>query len=843
MALFRGGSRLFPKGIFFTSGVTMIKCYAKADIKQLSEVLISGGSLMGVNLINEDGSIRKMPMEKGWQEDRKLGISTIDRLEIDVNSGVQAFGFHPEDCGIYVIDLDEKKGKSGYETLSRLVGNAEWLKNPSVYCETPNGMHLIFNIESVPEDLRFSENGIMIGVDVRADKLGWLVAPGSLGWSIIDEEWKHYTLEGEFKDAPDFPSELIPYFRWSRQSKQDKKTSGNKVQDMPDYIKGPSVEFEKEELRYSELLDTVEKNMDSNLFHRLVEKYVPAAEWNEKLGHYSTGDYTGFTKGKSCLFSPKKQMIHDFNGTERAMGFSYWLTKFGGMTFNQACRAILEVAGVPDPTAVKISRESVEEIAKETAKETIKAEKVEKESEDEMDDEFYLSVPFPYTDLGNAERFVSMWKERIRFSAENKDWLWFENGVWKRESTSQIQSAIKRTVRSIKTDKVPEEYKKAVISWAKTSESKGHFDAIRNMAGAEIEVFSMEESFDRFHDHLPVKNGVLNLRTGELLPHDQKWMFTRKCPVIFDINAKAPMFEKFIHQVTVGRKDLELWLQHFLGYCLTGLTNEQIFPVFYGTGGNGKSVLINIVNKILGEFSGTLPADALTQSSGGDDKRTSLAAAKGTRIQVMSESRESGHLDTALVKSATGGDPITCRFLHKNFFTYYPTFKIILLTNHKPRISAMDDGIWRRVRNIPFDLKLEDGDKDPELESKLMEELPGILLWMVRGAVLWFDNGMKIPQSKTVDDATKEYQDQENIFKMFIDDLCVVGPEEYEKPGDVIMAFNDWLIRTGNGSRKMQTNKISYMMIQNGFGKKDINKANTVWTGFRLKRDWEKGEK
>ena len=202
-------------------------------------------------------------------------------------------------------------------------------------------------------------------------------------------------------------------------------------------------------------------------------------------------------------------------------------------------------------------------------------------------------------------------------------------------------------------------------------------------------------------------NGTLDLRTGKLRQHDQADYIAKVCPVAFDASATCPTWRKFLAEIFNGSEALVEYSQRLVGYWLTGLTTEHVLPVAWGSGANGKSTWINALFDVMGaDYSGKANRDLLLAIKG-DRHPTALAGLHGKRFVVCTETSEGARLDEALVKEMTGGDAITARRMREDFWTFAPTHKIALVTNHKPTVRGTDHAIWRRLRLIPFTVTLD----------------------------------------------------------------------------------------------------------------------------------------
>lgn len=282
---------------------------------------------------------------------------------------------------------------------------------------------------------------------------------------------------------------------------------------------------------------------------------------------------------------------------------------------------------------------------------------------------------------------------------------------------------------------------------------------------------------------LGTATGTIDLRTGKMhspRPEDGITKLTGCYP-----DSKPPkLWLKFLHDATKGDPEVMIYLQRIAGYCLTGLTTEHSLFFIFGPGGNGKSVFLNLIVHILGDYSVSAAMDTFT-SSKFHSHPTELAMLKGARLVTASETEEGRAWAEARVKALTGGDPITARFMRKDFFTYQPHFKLLFAGNHQPTLNSVDPAMRRRFNMLPF---LNDPpEPDHMLEEKLKEEAPRILGWALRGCIDWQKHGLGRPDSVAV--ATNEYFEDQDVFGQWLEERCDQGPRLFEMPA---VLFRDW---------------------------------------------------
>ena len=249
---------------------------------------------------------------------------------------------------------------------------------------------------------------------------------------------------------------------------------------------------------------------------------------------------------------------------------------------------------------------------------------------------------------------------------------------------------------------------------------------------------------------------------------------------------------KFLDRIAGGDKELQRYLQRVFGYALTGSTQEQAMFFFYGTGANGKSVLLNTISRILGDYTTGAPTETFTASKITSDRHPAdLAKMRGARLVTAVETEEGRFWAEAKIKALTGGDKITARFMRGNYFDFTPAFKLVIAGNHKPRIKTVDEAIRRRFNLVPFAVTIPDKEQDPELDDKLMGEWPGILQWMVDGCIEWQELGTLAPPQSVLD-ATAEYLEGEDAMASWLDECCDVDPAKADNSTTLYESWKAW---------------------------------------------------
>jgi putative DNA primase/helicase len=336
----------------------------------------------------------------------------------------------------------------------------------------------------------------------------------------------------------------------------------------------------------------------------------------------------------------------------------------------------------------------------------------------------------------------------------------------------------------------------ALARHAQKSEASSRINALIEVARTEPGIPIMPDQLDTDPYLLNVMNGTLDLRTGELRPHRREDLITKLAPVEFDSRAQSQTFMKFLSRITDGDEELQGFIQRAIGYGLTGDTSEQVLFISHGTGANGKTTLLNQIQDMLGDYSQQSPTETLVRKRE-RSATNDIARLQGARFVVASEVAEGGKLDEVLVKQLTGLDTISAKFHYQEYFDFRPQCKFFLVTNHKPEIRGSDEGIWRRIMLIPFEVRIPEGDRDKHLPEKLRQELPGILAWAVRGCLDWQKDGLAPPEK--VRAATADYRAEMDWMSAFLSECCILEEGAKTTAKDLYGALTKWCFGDDDG--------------------------------------------
>lgn len=335
-----------------------------------------------------------------------------------------------------------------------------------------------------------------------------------------------------------------------------------------------------------------------------------------------------------------------------------------------------------------------------------------------------------------------------------------------------------------------------------------------------------------------VANGTIDLRTGELRDHDRSDLLTQLSDVEHDPAATCPTWLAFL-DVVMGRSEaMRFYLQRVVGYQMTASTREQCLVFHFGEGSNGKSTFRGIVQAVLGEYAAAAPRGLLLASKGPSAHPAELARLYGKRFAACAEVGENDSIDEAKLKDLTGGDVIACRRMNENFWDMRPTHKLDLFGNHKPTIRGTDNGIWRRIRLVPWLTTISEEQKDKDLGDKLRKELPGILNWALEGCAKWLLVGLSEPDE--VRAAVGEYRSESDVLGAFLRDHCVFGPDERCPRKILRKRYETWCEELGH--KAVGAKRLAERLRTGGVREASVKLDGRVadgWAGVCLKADEE----
>ncbi len=409
-----------------------------------------------------------------------------------------------------------------------------------------------------------------------------------------------------------------------------------------------------------------------------------------------------------------------------------------------------------------------------------------------------------------AQEFADCHLEDLRFVALWSQWLRYDtDGRWRNDERLFTFDIARKICRAASLRANEGKIRERLAS-AKT------VAAVERMARSDQRLAAAFDQWDQDGWLLNTPAGTVNLKTGRMQRHRRKDYITKTAAV--SPGGACPLWSKFIKKITghTGGKNVETdksadelagFIQRMLGYALTGSTAEQCLFFIYGRGANGKSVLLSTVSSIMADFHTTAPIEVFTASQG-ERHPTELAGLRGARLVTAIETEEGRRWAEAKIKSLTGGDKISARFMRQDFFEFVPVFKLIIAGNHKPSLKTVDEAIRRRFFLLPFTVTIPSEERDPDLPAKLKAEWPGILKWMIDGCLAWQREGLNPPA--VVRDATAAYLESEDAIAAWIEDCCIREANHWANSSALFGSWSAWAGKAGEaiGSQKAFSEKL-----------------------------------
>ena len=438
------------------------------------------------------------------------------------------------------------------------------------------------------------------------------------------------------------------------------------------------------------------------------------------------------------------------------------------------------------------------------------------------------------TDEANAALFLRQHGNNVRYCPPWEKWLIWTGTHWAVDdklAVRQWAADLPRTLYRDASTATDSAVRQSIAELARKLESGRRQAALLDLV--RLRVVAHNSALDRDLFLLNAANGTVDLRTGKLRAHQRGDLLTHNTGIDYDPTAECPTFIQFLHDVFNGDTDLIEFIRRAVGYTLTGDVREQFMLICHGSGSNGKSVFLNVLQRLLGELALQAAPDLL-MSTDAHRHPTEQADLYGRRAVVCQETEQNRRFNEVLVKQLTGGDKVRARRMREDFWQFDPTWKIWLSTNHKPEIRGTDHAIWRRIRLIPFDITFHDPghgwpEKDPTMEERLRAEMSGILTWAVQGCLAWQRDGLPIPAA--VQAATNAYREQQDIFAAWISDRCIESRTATASAADLYASYSAWC--ADNGERPEPQRRFGMRLTERGF-ERQRRMVGHFWIGIGL---------
>lgn len=411
----------------------------------------------------------------------------------------------------------------------------------------------------------------------------------------------------------------------------------------------------------------------------------------------------------------------------------------------------------------------------------------------------------PLSDSGNAECLIDLFgqdfrscKAMTKTKSESKGIFHWNGSIWQEDITREFRTCALWTARGRKTisqNAETVEERKRLYKFSNDSENVGKLEAMCELASTNPAVAVPESTWDTNPLKLSVLNGTINLENGQFEEPSREDFITKQANVAYDENAECPLWEKTVSEIFADNPEIVPYIQRVFGYSLTGMTDQHLMWFWYGGGANGKSTILNTFKALLGDLAATTSFSTFdTKNDNG--RNDGLAELRGKRFVAASEGEQGRSIAEAKIKLVVSNDEVSCRFLFNNLFTYRPTYKVILASNHLPEIKGTDKGIWRRVHLVPFNQTFEGDARDPDLEKKLLDELSGILNWCLRGLQDFWERGGVDPPAVVLY-STRNLETRSDLFQQWFEERLTPKEESVLRKGSAYLDYRTYLRTSG----------------------------------------------
>ena len=397
------------------------------------------------------------------------------------------------------------------------------------------------------------------------------------------------------------------------------------------------------------------------------------------------------------------------------------------------------------------------------------------------------------TDMTNSDRLIKEFGDVIRYNSTWKKWLVWNEKYWELDDGERkINKCVRRMVRGIYDDALnTADYRERmeIEKFAAQSEGIRRINACVELTSKRDEVKITNDDLDKNIWLFNVENGTFDFEHDTFREHCKDDYITKIAHIDFNIDATCPIWENFIREIMNYDSELIQFLQTAAGYGITGSVKEQAMFILFGSGANGKSTFLNTIANMLGDYATSTNTETFIEQNV-EKISNDIARLRGARFVTTTETEQGRKLSLPLIKQITGNDKLTARFLFSEYFIFLPTFKIFMVTNHKPHIKGTDNGIWRRIRLVPFTTTIHPDKQDRDLEQKLIAEQSGILNWLVAGTIRWIKDGLATPQIIT--SATDEYRGEMDVIGNFLKECCVQNADRQIRISELFKTYQSW---------------------------------------------------
>ena len=397
------------------------------------------------------------------------------------------------------------------------------------------------------------------------------------------------------------------------------------------------------------------------------------------------------------------------------------------------------------------------------------------------------AVPAEFSDEALALSFAEQYATSLRYVATWGRWLSWDGTRWQKDETYAAFDKVRAICRRASAEMVL----RNKTGTAKKLASAQTVTAVERLAKSDRRIIATVDQWDADLMLLNTPGGVVDLKTGVIRPARPDDYMTKCTSVAPDGSCPTPVWGAFLKKIVV--EELAAYLRRVFGYSLTGSIKEHAMFFFYGLGDNGKSVLIETISGIIGDYHVTSPIETF-MATDRPQHLTELANLRGARLVTASETDQGRHWAESRIKMLTGGDPVSARFMRQDLFEYKPQLKLVIYGNFKPALRSVNRAIRRRMNMVPFEVTITEAEKDKDLAEKLKVEWPGILQQLIDGCIEWQKIGSLNPP-KVVTDATEKYLAAEDKIEAWLEERCKRDPNFSDGRTKLFASWRDWAER------------------------------------------------
>ncbi|MCR5764912.1 MAG: DUF5906 domain-containing protein [Treponema sp.] len=449
----------------------------------------------------------------------------------------------------------------------------------------------------------------------------------------------------------------------------------------------------------------------------------------------------------------------------------------------------------------------------------------------------FVQGQMQFTDITNRDYFLKAYGDTIKYCITWNKFLIWNGTCWEIDKMGHVEEMcvdflhkMYRGLRVINDIYLRTAFEKHLIK----SESYRRIISLIGVIKMSNQIKVSDENLDKDDYFFNVSNFTIDLKNNELLAPDSSMLITKKSRFIYEKDAKCPTWNMFLMQIFNNDYELIRFVQKAMGYSLSGDISEQCLFILWGIGANGKSTFLNVLQYLFGDYACSTGTETFMKKS--TEHSNDLARLKGARLVTTSEAEQGKALSESLIKQITGEDEITARFLYGEYFSFRPTFKIFMATNHKPRIRGADEGIWRRIKMIPFTVTFPPHQRDKNLKDKLIAENSGILNWLIEGYMLWKKEGLA-DEPDVVKKANLEYRyDMDSVGTFVSECFDMDGSMKWRLTNKLLYdTYIKWCVK--NNERALSQKRLSIRMQEKGF-KRCVSNSQRFWLGLVVKAEW-----